>query len=135
MRVDAEKDGPKWAQKGDSRITKIGRILRKLRLDELPQLWSVITGQMSLIGPRPERPEIEKTLIKEIPFYNYRNTIRPGLSGWAQVNYRYGASINDSKNKFSYEVFYLRNYSFLLDMLIFFKTLKLVMNLQGSDPE
>ena len=97
--------------------------------------FSVITGEMSLIGPRPERPEIDRTLIEEIPFYNFRNIIKPGLSGWAQVNYNYGASIKDSKIKFSYEIFYLRNYSLLLDLLILFKTLKLIINLEGSDPK
>ena len=135
MKQNSEKSGPVWAQKKDPRITNIGRVLRKSRIDELPQLFSVITGEMSLIGPRPERPEIDKTLIEEIPFYNLRNIIKPGLSGWAQVNYNYGASIKDSKIKFSYEIFYLRNYSLLLDLLILFKTLKLIINLEGSDPK
>jgi len=135
MKKDSEKDGPVWAILKDPRITKVGRILRKSRIDELPQLWSVIKGDMSLIGPRPERPEIEKLLVNEIPFYNFRNTVRPGLSGWAQVNYSYGASIEDSKNKFSYDVFYLRNYSLLLDLLILLKTLKLIINMEGSDPK
>ncbi len=134
MRVDAEKDGPKWAKKGDSRITKIGSILRKLRLDELPQLYLVFIGKMSLIGPRPERPEINSSLEKEISHYNLRHTVRPGLSGWAQVNYNYGASVEDSKIKLSYELFYIRNFSFWLDFLIFFKTIKLILNGKGSDP-
>ncbi len=135
MKINSEKEGPVWAKIKDPRITNVGKLLRRSRIDELPQLWSVIKGEMSLIGPRPERPEIEELLVKEIPFYNYRNTIRPGLSGWAQVNYRYGSSIQDSKRKFSYEVFYLRNYSFLLDFLIFFKTLKLVIKMEGSNPK
>ena len=135
MKENAEENGPSWAKKKDPRITKIGSIIRKSRIDELPQLLSVIAGDMSLIGPRPERPEIEKNLINEIPFYNYRNYMKPGLSGWAQVNYPYGASIEDSKIKFSYDVFYLRNYSLLLDILIIFKTIKLIINLQGSDPK
>ena len=122
-------------KKKDPRITKIGNFLRKARIDELPQLWSVIIGDMTLIGPRPERPEIDKQLVKKIPFYNYRNTIKPGLSGWAQVNYNYGASIEDSEKKFSYEIFYLKNHSFFLDMLIFIKTLKLVMNMEGATPK
>ena len=134
MKKDSEKHGAVWAKLKDPRITKVGSIIRKFRIDELPQLWSVIIGDMSLIGPRPERPEIEKILVDEIPFYNFRNTVRPGLSGWAQVNYSYGASIEDSKNKFSYEVFYLRNYSLLLDFLILIKTLKLIINMEGSDP-
>ncbi len=135
MRPNSEINGPVWAIKKDPRITKVGNILRKSRIDELPQLWSVVLGDMSLIGPRPERPEIDKLLIKEIPFYNYRNTIKPGISGWAQVNYRYGASVEDSDLKFSYEIFYLKNYSLLFDILIFMKTLKLVINMEGSSPK
>ena len=135
MIQNSEREGAVWAKSKDPRVTKIGKFIRKTRIDELPQLWSVFIGDMSLIGPRPERPEIDKILIKEIRFYNYRNTIRPGLSGWAQVNYKYGASIMDSKNKFSYEVFYLRNFSLLLDLLIFLKTLKLILKMEGSDPK
>ena len=135
MSPNSEINGPVWATKKDPRITKIGNILRKSRIDELPQLWSVILGDMSLIGPRPERPEIDKLLLKKIPFYNYRNTIKPGISGWAQVNYRYGASVEDSDLKFSYEIFYLKNHSLLFDILIFMKTLKLVINMEGSSPK
>jgi lipopolysaccharide/colanic/teichoic acid biosynthesis glycosyltransferase len=135
MSPNSETNGPVWASNKDPRITKVGNILRKSRIDELPQLWSVIVGDMSLIGPRPERPEIDKLLIREIPYYNYRNTIKPGISGWAQVNYRYGASVEDSQMKFSYEIFYLKNYSLLFDILIFMKTLKLVINLEGSSPK
>ena len=135
MRQNSEKNGPVWAKEKDPRITKVGNFLRKSRIDELPQLWAVVLGDMSLIGPRPERPEIEKTLLKEIPFYNYRNTIKPGISGWAQVNYRYGASVEDSELKFSYEIFYLKNHSLFLDIFIFFKTLKLVINMEGSTPK
>ena len=135
MIQNSEKEGAVWAKSRDPRVTKIGKFIRKTRIDELPQLWSVFIGDMSLIGPRPERPEIDKILVKKIRFYNYRNTIRPGLSGWAQVNYNYGASIMDSKNKFSYEVFYLRNFSLLLDLLIFLKTLKLILKMEGSDPK
>ena len=124
-----------YGQTERSKNNESGEDFKKSRIDELPQLWSVIKGDMSSIGPRPERPEIEKLLVNEIPFYNFRNTIRPGLSGWAQVNYSYGASIEDSKNKFSYDVFYLRNYSLLLDLLILLKTLKLIINMEGSDPK
>ena len=99
MKIDAEKDGIQWSQRRDPRITKIGRILRATRIDELPQLFCVIQGSMSLIGPRPERPEIEKDLIKKIPYYEFRNLVRPGISGWAQVNYPYGASVSDTVNK------------------------------------
>ena len=134
MRIDAEKHGIQWAKKSDPRITKIGSFLRVTRLDELPQLWCVIKGDMSLIGPRPERPEIENEFLKEIPFYKYRNILRPGLSGWAQVNYPYGASILDSKKKLSYDIYYISHFSFLLDFLILIKTIRLVLNASGARP-
>tara|TARA_B100000212_G_scaffold339971_1_gene319490 strand:- start:14113 stop:15054 length:942 start_codon:yes stop_codon:yes gene_type:complete len=134
MKKRSEEHGAVWASKNDFRITKIGRFLRKSRIDELPQLISVIIGDMSLIGPRPERPEIEIILKEKIKFYELRYAIKPGLSGWAQVNYPYGASIEDSKNKLSYDLFYIRNYSFWLDILIFIKTIKLVIKMQGSNP-
>ncbi len=134
MKINAEEKGAQWAVKNDKRITKIGKILRKFRVDELPQLVQVIRGDMSLIGPRPERPEIDKVLKRDIKYYSMRNWIKPGLSGWAQVNLPYGASIEDSKNKFSYELFYLKNFSFLLDIIIFFKTLKLICTAKGSQP-
>ncbi len=132
MKVNAEEEGAKWSKRGDKRITRIGNILRKLRIDELPQLWCVLTGQMSLIGPRPERPEFDEDLEKQIPYYNYRYFIRPGLSGWAQVNYPYGARIEDSRNKLSYDFFYIRNFSTLLDLVILMKTMRLVFNAKGS---
>ena len=132
MRVNAETKGPQWSKKNDKRITRIGYYLRKLRIDELPQLISVLKGEMSLIGPRPERPIIEKELKKKIPNYSLRYSIRPGLSGWAQVNYPYGASINDSAKKLSYDFFYLKNFSIFLDILIFMKTIKLVFNAKGA---
>ncbi|MDA9741791.1 sugar transferase, partial [Prochlorococcus sp. AH-736-L15] len=106
MKIDAENSGPKWADRYDKRITKIGTIIRKMRLDETPQLINVIVGQMSLIGPRPERPEMDKDLNQKINLYSQRYAIRPGLSGWAQVNYPYGASIEDAKNKLSFDLFY-----------------------------
>lgn len=134
MRIDAEKKGAQWSTRSDSRITKIGAILRRTRLDELPQLWCVINGTMSLIGPRPERPEFDSKLEQEIPHYSLRHSMRPGLSGWAQVNYPYGASIEDAANKLSYDLFYLRNFSFWLDLLILFKTIRLVFNAQGALP-
>ena len=135
MKIDAEKNGPVWSKRGDKRITNIGKLLRISRIDELPQLFCVLKGQMSLIGPRPERPEIEKTLEKEIPYYSYRRAVKPGLSGWAQVNYPYGASLEDSKEKTSYDIFYIENFSNILDMIIFFKTIKLVFNLKGAIPK
>ena len=134
MRVDAERHGAQWVGSADPRITPIGRLLRLTRIDELPQLWAVLCGQMSLIGPRPERPEFEAELEQQIPHYLLRHWLRPGLSGWAQVNYPYGASIEDAANKLSYDLYYLRNFSFWLDLLILFKTMRLVFNAQGAVP-
>ena len=128
MIKNAEKYGAQWSNSKDNRITKVGKIIRATRLDELPQLFSVIKGEMSLIGPRPERPEIEESLLKTIPFYNYRNVLKPGISGWAQVNYPYGSSIRDTTNKLSYDIYYINHISFLLDILILFKTIKTVFN-------
>ena len=135
MRVDAEAQGIRWASAGDARITRVGRWLRKLRIDELPQLLSVLRGDMSLIGPRPERPELEAELELAIPHYRVRHWIRPGLSGWAQVCHPYGASVADSRRKLSYDLYYLRNASLPLDLLILFKTLRLVLAGQGAEPE
>jgi len=134
MRVDAESAGPQWAHRGDQRVTNVGHWLRRMRIDELPQLVSVISGEMSLIGPRPERPEIEEALEQLIPHYRIRHWIRPGLSGWAQVCYNYGASAADSRAKLSYDLYYLRNANFFLDMLILVKTIRLVSFARGSDP-
>ena len=128
MHINAEKDGPKWASKNDPRTTFIGKILRKTRFDEIPQLYSVIKGEMSLIGPRPERPEMEKTLIANVKHYNLKYLVKPGMSGWAQVNYPYGSSIEDSKNKLSFDIFYIKNKSIFLDFIIFFKTMRVVFN-------
>ena len=100
MRPDAEKDGAKWATKNDNRVTSIGNFIRKYRIDELPQLLNVIKGEMSFIGPRPERPEFVQQLVKEVPYYNQRHNVKPGLAGWAQLNYPYGASVKDSLEKF-----------------------------------
>ncbi len=132
MRLDAEAGGVQWSRRGDLRITRIGRLLRSTRIDELPQLLAVLSGTMSLIGPRPERPEIEAELEQKIPHYRLRHLIRPGLSGWAQVNYPYGASLADSTNKLSYDLYYLRNFSFWLDLLILVKTIRLVFNARGA---
>lgn len=135
MKRDAEKDGIQWSQKSDPRITNIGKIIRATRLDELPQLICVIKGTMSLIGPRPERPEIESQFLKNVPYYNYRYILRPGISGWAQVNYPYGASILDTTKKLSFDIYYISHFSILLDLLILFKTLRLVLNARGSKPK
>jgi len=135
MKVNSEVDGAVWSKKSDPRVTNIGRLLRKTRIDELPQLVAVVNGQMSLIGPRPERPEFNSILAKEIKYYELRHLIKPGLSGWSQVNYPYGASVKDSSMKLSYDLYYLYNFSNFLDFIIFFKTIKLVLNLRGSTPK
>jgi exopolysaccharide biosynthesis polyprenyl glycosylphosphotransferase len=108
MGVNAEKDGAQWAKLGDERATTIGRFLRKTRLDEVPQFWNILKGEMSFIGPRPERPELVETIEKEVPFYRYRHLIKPGLTGWAQINYPYGASIEDARQKLSYDLYYMK---------------------------
>ena len=134
MRTNSEALGAQWASRQDPRITNIGRLLRATRIDELPQLASVLNGDLSLIGPRPERPEIEAKLEQAIPHYRVRHWIRPGLSGWAQVCYPYGASIEDSRMKLSYDLYYLRNASLLLDFLITMKTIRLVAGAKGASP-
>ena len=135
MKIDAEQNGAQWSHKNDKRITKVGKFLRKTRIDELPQLVSVLKGDMSLIGPRPERRVFNQFLEKEIPFYNLRHEVRPGISGWAQVNYYYGSSIEDSKIKLGYDLYYIKHFSNFLDLLILFKTLRLVLNAKGSVKE
>jgi len=135
MRQNAERSGARWASRNDARITTVGNWLRRLRIDELPQLVSVLSGDMSLIGPRPERPELELDLEERIPHYRVRHWVRPGLSGWAQVCYPYGASIEDSRMKLSYDLYYLRNANLMLDFLILIKTLRLVARGQGAVPQ
>ena len=135
MKINAEKHGIKWSSENDKRVTKIGKFLRMTRLDELPQLISVLKGDMSLIGPRPERPEIEKMLITKISNYKLRYLVRPGISGWAQVSYPYGASIEDTKMKLSYDIYYIKNFSTLFDFLILLETIRLVFNFRGSNPK
>ena len=135
MRIDAEVHGAQWASKRDRRITQVGNVLRATRIDELPQLINVINGELSLIGPRPERPEIEKDLEQLIPHYRVRHWIRPGLSGWAQVCFPYGASIEDSRMKLSYDLYYLRNSNLFLDFLITIKTIRLVAGARGASPK
>ncbi len=124
MRTDAERDGPRWSTPNDSRATPIGQLLRKTHLDELPQLLNILRGELSLVGPRPERPEFIKELAKEISFYELRHLIRPGLTGWAQVNYHYGASLHDAYEKLQYDIYYLKHRSVLLDMIILLRTAK-----------
>ncbi|MBL7544803.1 MAG: exopolysaccharide biosynthesis polyprenyl glycosylphosphotransferase [Bdellovibrionaceae bacterium] len=127
MITDAEKQGAQWAKSNDSRVTRMGKIIRLTRIDELPQLWNVIKGDMSFIGPRPERPEFNVDLEKKIPFYKLRHLVRPGITGWAQVMYAYGASVEDSKQKLQFDLYYIKNFSFVLDMLIIFKTVRVVL--------
>ncbi|MGL5354929.1 MAG: sugar transferase, partial [Cetobacterium sp.] len=127
MSVDAEKDGAKWAQKNDPRVTKFGNFMRKTRIDELPQLFNVIKGDMSFIGPRPERMVFIKELEKTIPYYGLRHMIKPGLTGWAQVMYPYGATVEDAKHKLEYDLYYIKCYNLFLDLVILFKTLKTVL--------
>lgn len=133
MRTDAEKDGkPRWATAGDDRVTKVGRIIRKLRIDELPQLISVLNGDMSLVGPRPERPFFVDQLTREIPFYAVRHSVKPGVTGWAQVRYHYGASVEDSAEKLQYDLFYVKNHSLFLDVLVLFETVGVVLTAKGA---
>jgi sugar transferase (PEP-CTERM system associated) len=133
MSVDAEaKTGAVWAQKHDPRVTPIGRIMRKTRLDELPQLWNVLKGDMSLVGPRPERPEFVEELTRKIPFYGQRHVIKPGLTGWAQVSYSYGASVDDALEKLQYDLFYIKHLNPALDLFIVFKTIKTVVLRRGT---
>ncbi len=128
MRTDAEADsGPTWASDDDPRVTKVGKFLRRTRLDEIPQLWNVLRGDMAFVGPRPERPEFVERLQQEIPYYQLRHMTRPGITGWAQVNYGYGSSIEESKEKLRYDLYYLRNMSVMLDLVIVFHTLRTVL--------
>ncbi|MEM7316051.1 MAG: sugar transferase, partial [Planctomycetota bacterium] len=127
MVQDAEKDGAKWASKSDSRITKIGNFLRKTRIDEIPQFWNVLRGEMSLVGPRPERPQFVSLLSEEIPFYVQRHLVKPGLTGWAQINYPYGASVEDAKNKLTFDLYYVKRASIMLDLQILLRTIGAMM--------
>ena len=131
MKINAENNGAEWSSPNDPRITLVGKFIRKTRLDELPQLLSVISGDMSLIGPRPERPEFYEILNDLIPNFAIRSKIKPGLSGWAQVNYPYGSSVEDSLYKLSYDLYYMRNYSFFLDFIILIKTIKIIIHANG----
>jgi len=132
MRVDAEKDGvARWAALNDPRVTMVGNIIRKIRVDELPQLINVLRGEMSFVGPRPERPSIVTDLAREIPSYTYRHVIKPGITGWAQINYPYGASIEDSKQKLKYDLYYVKNQNLFLDLIIILQTVRVVLWPQG----
>jgi sugar transferase (PEP-CTERM system associated) len=132
MRVDAELDGPVWASKRDSRTTRVGRVIRKARIDEIPQFWNILKGEMSFVGPRPERPHFVAQLAQEIPFYEQRHLIAPGLTGWAQIKYPYGASIEDARQKLQYDLFYIKNQSLILDAIIIFETIKIILFGRGA---
>ena len=133
MRTDAEKDGtPRWATAQDDRVTRVGRFIRKLRIDELPQLISVLTGDMSLVGPRPERAFFVDKLTQEIPYYAVRLSVKPGLTGWAQVRYHYGASMEDSAEKLQYDLYYVKNHTWFLDLVILFETVGVVLTGKGA---
>jgi exopolysaccharide biosynthesis polyprenyl glycosylphosphotransferase len=127
MRVDAEKDGVKWCEKQDPRITFVGHFLRRYRIDEIPQLWHVLTGDMSFVGPRPERPEIIEKLAREIPYYEERQMVQPGITGWAQVSYPYGASVLDSRRKLEFDLYYMKHMSLFLDVFIMLDTVRIVL--------
>jgi sugar transferase (PEP-CTERM system associated) len=132
MRSDAERDGPVWAQASDARVTRVGRVIRKIRVDEIPQFWNILKGEMNFVGPRPERPHFVRQLAEEIPFYEQRHLTRPGLTGWAQIKYPYGASVEDARQKLQYDLYYIKNQSLLLDAIILFETVKTILFGRGG---
>jgi len=132
MRVDAETTGPVWASKDDDRTTRVGRIIRKVRIDEIPQFWNILRGEMSFVGPRPERPHFVAQLAQENPYYEQRHLIAPGLTGWAQIKYPYGASIEDARQKLQYDLFYIKNHSLILDAIVLFETIKIILFGRGA---
>jgi sugar transferase (PEP-CTERM system associated) len=133
MRVDAERDGmPQWAAQRDPRVTRIGALIRKVRIDELPQLFNVLRGDMSFIGPRPERPFFVKQLAEKIPFYNERHAVKPGISGWAQINCPYGASLDDARQKLTYDLYYVKNRTIFLDLIILVQTVRVILFPEGA---
>ena len=133
MRTDAEKDGkPQWATTNDSRVTRVGNVIRKLRIDELPQLFNVLKGEMSLVGPRPERPFFVEQLTKDIPFYAVRHSVKPGLTGWAQVRYHYGSTVEDSQQKLQFDLYYVKNHTLFLDLVVLMETVGVVLTGKGA---
>ena len=133
MRTDAEKDGkPRFATANDDRTTRVGRVIRKLRIDELPQLITVLKGDMSIVGPRPERPFFVDQLTRKFPFYAARHSVKPGVTGWAQVRYAYGETLEDAAHKLQYDLYYVKNHSVLLDTLILFETIAVVLTGKGA---
>jgi sugar transferase (PEP-CTERM system associated) len=133
MRQDAEKDGkPRWASVHDDRVTKVGQFMRRTRIDELPQLWNVFKGEMSMVGPRPERPFFVEQLTDQIPYFAVRQSVKPGVTGWAQVRYAYGATVEDSKEKLQYDLYYVKNHTLFLDIVILFETVAVVLTGKGA---
>ena len=129
MKVDAEAEtGPTWAQADDPRVTRVGRWIRALRIDEIPQMWNVLRGEMSFVGPRPERPEFVATLQAAIPLYDQRHAVRPGITGWAQINFPYAATVEDARRKLELDLHYLQHFSVWLDLLIMMRTVKIVLS-------
>jgi exopolysaccharide biosynthesis polyprenyl glycosylphosphotransferase len=132
MRTDAEANGPVWARANDNRVTRVGRVIRKLRLDEIPQMINVFKGEMGFVGPRPERPFFVDRLTKEIPLYAYRHSVKPGITGWAQLYYPYGASKEDALEKLKYDLYYIKNMSPFMDLMIILETIKVVLFGKGA---
>jgi sugar transferase (PEP-CTERM system associated) len=132
MVTDAERDGvPQWAGSGDARVTRVGRVIRQTRIDEIPQVFNVLIGDMSFIGPRPERPFFVQELATKIPYYAERHRVKPGITGWAQINFPYGASIEDAKQKLEYDLYYIKNHSIFLDCIILLQTARVVLFPEG----
>jgi sugar transferase (PEP-CTERM system associated) len=132
MRTDAERGTPLWARDQDDRVTRVGRFIRLTRLDEMPQLWNVLRGDMSFVGPRPERPFFVEQLTEAIPFYHQRHAVKPGATGWAQVKYRYGASFEDAREKLRYDLYYIKHMSIIFDLTIVFDTIKVILSRRGA---
>jgi sugar transferase (PEP-CTERM system associated) len=133
MRTDAEQDGtPRWATAQDDRVTRVGNVIRKLRIDELPQLFNVLKGEMSLVGPRPERPFFVGQLTQQIPYFQVRHSVKPGVTGWAQVRYQYGSTVEDAQEKLQYDLYYVKNHSLFLDLVVLFETVGVVLTGKGA---
>jgi sugar transferase (PEP-CTERM system associated) len=133
MRTDAEKDGkPRWATVNDDRVTKVGKFIRRVRIDELPQLFNVLRGEMSMVGPRPERQYFVNELVSKIPYYAVRHSVKPGVTGWAQVRYEYGSTVEDSIEKLQYDLYYVKNHTLFLDLLIMLETVAVVLTGKGA---
>jgi lipopolysaccharide/colanic/teichoic acid biosynthesis glycosyltransferase len=133
MRADAEQDGqPQWAQQNDDRVTRVGRVIRTLRIDELPQIVNVLKGEMSFVGPRPERPFFVEQFGRKISYYAFRHNVKPGITGWAQIRYPYGASVEDAIEKLQYDLYYVKNHTLFLDLVILFQTAQVILFGKGA---